>query len=141
MLLDVGLAEHPQAPLLARRPRARTPYLNEDPAVPIRPATIALSPSDLRAVTGFAVVCADALSTVGLPTARWPRHDGSYPPGPGPEVCTQSESAQLVALGRALLAWPASTRHSRLDGLPQAAGEVASRAADGEAPWAQLPTA
>ncbi|MBP2471229.1 DNA-binding transcriptional LysR family regulator [Crossiella equi] len=45
-----------------------------------------------------------------LPIARWPRLDGTYPPGPGPEVRTQSQLAQLVALGRALLVIPASSR-------------------------------
>ena len=42
--------------------------------------------------------------------ARWPRLDGSYPDGPGPEVRTQSQLAQLVALGKALLVIPASSR-------------------------------
>ncbi|WP_101436793.1 LysR family transcriptional regulator [Amycolatopsis echigonensis] len=45
-----------------------------------------------------------------LPIARWPRLDGSYPEGPGPEVRTQSKLAQLVALGRTLLVIPASSR-------------------------------
>lgn len=45
-----------------------------------------------------------------LPIARWPLLDGSYPPGPGPEVHTQSQLAQLVALGRTLLVIPASSR-------------------------------
>ena len=45
-----------------------------------------------------------------LPIARWPRLDGSYPDGPGPEVHTKSQLAQLVALGRALLVIPASSR-------------------------------
>ncbi|MCX2947081.1 LysR family transcriptional regulator [Lentzea sp. NEAU-D7] len=45
-----------------------------------------------------------------LPMARWPRLDGSYPDGPGPEVRTQSKLAQLVALGRTLLVIPASSR-------------------------------
>jgi DNA-binding transcriptional LysR family regulator len=45
-----------------------------------------------------------------LPMARWPRLDGSYPDGPGPEVRTQSQLAQLVALGRTLLVIPASSR-------------------------------
>ncbi|MCP2265610.1 LysR family transcriptional regulator [Promicromonospora thailandica] len=45
-----------------------------------------------------------------LPIARWPRHDGTYPPGPGPEVRTQSQLAQLVALGRTLLVIPGSSR-------------------------------
>jgi len=92
-----------------------------------------------------------------LPIARWPRHDGSYPPGPGPEVHTQSEIAQLVSLGRALLvipessrawqwpdhvavpvldappvttllAWPAGARSAHLDGLVRAAADIAERA-------------
>ncbi|WFE36715.1 LysR family transcriptional regulator [Micromonospora sp. WMMD975] len=46
----------------------------------------------------------------GLPIARWPRLDGTYPEGPGPEVRTQSQLAQLVALGRTLLVIPASSR-------------------------------
>ena len=45
-----------------------------------------------------------------LPIARWPQLDGTYPPGPGPEVHTQSQLAQLVALGRTLLVIPASSR-------------------------------
>ncbi|WP_019809953.1 LysR substrate-binding domain-containing protein, partial [Saccharomonospora halophila] len=45
-----------------------------------------------------------------LPLARWPRLDGSYPDGPGPEVRSQSQLAQLVALGRTLLVIPASSR-------------------------------
>lgn len=105
----------------------------------------------------------------GLPIARWPRHDGSYPPGPGPEVHTQSEMAQLVSLGRALLvipessrawqwpdhvavpvldaplvttllAWPASARSSRLDGLVRAAAEISNRMSEYEDPQIQLPT-
>ncbi|ANZ41724.1 LysR family transcriptional regulator [Lentzea guizhouensis] len=45
-----------------------------------------------------------------LPIARWPLLDGTYPPGPGPEVRTQSKLAQLVALGKTLLVIPASSR-------------------------------
>jgi DNA-binding transcriptional LysR family regulator len=45
-----------------------------------------------------------------LPIARWPRLDGTYPDGPGPEVHTQSQLAQLVALGLTLLVIPASSR-------------------------------
>lgn len=52
----------------------------------------------------------DIADVPGLPIARWPLHDGSYPPGPGPEVRTQSQLAQLVSLGRTLLLIPASSR-------------------------------
>jgi DNA-binding transcriptional LysR family regulator len=53
---------------------------------------------------------ADVSNVPDLPIARWPRLDGSYPHGPGPEVHTQSQLAQLVALGRTLLVIPASSR-------------------------------
>ena len=45
-----------------------------------------------------------------LPLARWPRLDGTYPAGPGPEVHSQSQIAQLVALEKTLLVIPASSR-------------------------------
>lgn len=53
---------------------------------------------------------AEVSNVPGLPIARWPRLDGSYPDGPGPEVHTQSKIAQLVALGKTLLVIPASSR-------------------------------
>jgi len=53
---------------------------------------------------------ADVQDVPDLPIARWPRLDGSYPAGHGPEVRTQSQLAQLVALGRTLLVIPASSR-------------------------------
>jgi len=53
---------------------------------------------------------ADVRDVPDLPIARWPRLDGSYPDGPGPEVHTQSQLAQLVALSRTLLVIPASSR-------------------------------
>jgi DNA-binding transcriptional LysR family regulator len=116
------------------------------------------------------VTMAEVAHVPDLPIARWPRHDMSYPPGPGPEVRTQSEMAQLVSLGRALLvipessrawqwpdhaavpvldaplvttllAWPTSTRPSRVDGLVQAAAEIANRKSDPQDPEARLRTA
>jgi DNA-binding transcriptional LysR family regulator len=53
---------------------------------------------------------AEVSDVPGLPIARWPRLDGSYPDGLGPEVRTQSQLAQLVALGKTLLVIPASSR-------------------------------
>jgi DNA-binding transcriptional LysR family regulator len=53
---------------------------------------------------------AEVSNVPDLPMARWPRHDFTYPPGPGPEVRSQSQLAQLVALGRTLLVIPASSR-------------------------------
>jgi DNA-binding transcriptional LysR family regulator len=53
---------------------------------------------------------AEVSNVPDLPIARWPRLDGTYPDGPGPEVRTQSQLAQLVALGKTLLVIPASSR-------------------------------
>ncbi|MFG1797726.1 LysR family transcriptional regulator [Nocardia sp. NPDC049149] len=53
---------------------------------------------------------ADVADVPDLPIARWPRLDGSFPAGRGPKVRTQSQIAQLVALGKTLLVIPASSR-------------------------------
>ncbi|MFF3767460.1 LysR family transcriptional regulator [Streptomyces sp. NPDC001922] len=53
---------------------------------------------------------ADIGDVPDLPPARWPRRDGTYPPGPGPEIHDLSQLAQLIALGRTLAAVPASAR-------------------------------
>ncbi|WP_341721123.1 LysR family transcriptional regulator [Micromonospora sp. FIMYZ51] len=45
-----------------------------------------------------------------LPVARWPRQDGTYEPGPGPEIHDQSQLAQLIALGRTMAVLCASSR-------------------------------
>lgn len=46
----------------------------------------------------------------GLPMPRWPRPDGSYPPGPGPEVREPAQLLQLIALGRTVTVLPESAR-------------------------------
>lgn len=51
----------------------------------------------------------EIMEVPGLPMARWPRIDGTYPDGPGPEIHSQSQLAQLVALGKTLLVIPASS--------------------------------
>ncbi|MGO1399305.1 MAG: LysR family transcriptional regulator [Brevibacterium yomogidense] len=71
--------------------------------VAIVPATHPLASRDR-------VTMAEVATVPDLPMARWPRRDGTYPEGPGPEVRTQSQLAQLVALGRTLLVIPASSR-------------------------------
>ncbi|AYF73817.1 LysR family transcriptional regulator [Nocardia yunnanensis] len=45
-----------------------------------------------------------------LPLPRWPRADGSYPEGPGPEVRDQTQLTQLIALGRTCSLMPESLR-------------------------------
>lgn len=71
--------------------------------VAILPASHPLARSDR-------LTLAEVAAVPDLPIARWPRLDGSYPDGPGPEVHTQSQLAQLVALSRTLLVIPASSR-------------------------------
>ncbi|MER5901170.1 LysR family transcriptional regulator [Streptomyces mirabilis] len=52
---------------------------------------------------------ADVSDVPDLPRARWPR-DGTYPPGPGPEIHNQTQLAQLIALGRTMAVFPDSAR-------------------------------
>ncbi|XVS67472.1 LysR family transcriptional regulator [Actinosynnema sp. CA-299493] len=71
---------------------------------------VALLPAGHPLAARDRLALADVRDVPDLPIARWPRLDGSYPDGPGPEVRTQSQLAQLVALGKALLVIPASSR-------------------------------
>lgn len=80
-----------------------TEELSAEGQVAIVPATHPLAERD-------ELTLAEVSDVPDLPIARWPRLDGTYPPGPGPEVHTQSQLAQLVALGRTLLVIPASSR-------------------------------
>ncbi|WP_042381180.1 LysR family transcriptional regulator [Streptacidiphilus melanogenes] len=64
---------------------------------------------------------ADITGLPGLPLPRWPRPDGSYPPGPGPQVRDHAQLLQLVALGRACAVSPESCRaqlHGDLAAVP-----------------------
>ena len=71
---------------------------------------IALLPAGHPLASAGRLTLAEVSGVPDLPIARWPRLDGTYPEGPGPEVHTQSQLAQLVALGRTLLVIPASSR-------------------------------
>ena len=71
---------------------------------------VALLPAGHPLASRGQLTLADVRDVPDLPIARWPRLDGTYPDGPGPEVHTQSQLAQLVALGRTLLVIPASSR-------------------------------
>lgn len=64
---------------------------------------------------------ADITDLPGLPLPRWPGPDGTYPPGPGPQVRDHAQLLQLVALGRACAVSPESCRshlHSDLAAVP-----------------------
>ncbi|MFC6155668.1 LysR family transcriptional regulator [Kribbella jiaozuonensis] len=49
-------------------------------------------------------------SQTDLPLPRWPRWDGTYPDGPGPQVRDQTQLFQLIALGLARVVMPESLR-------------------------------
>lgn len=53
---------------------------------------------------------ADVAALPDLPLPRWPRRDGSYPDGPGPEVRDHAQLFQLIALGRTVAVLPESCR-------------------------------
>lgn len=55
---------------------------------------------------------AEVTSLIDLPLPRWPRPDGSYRDGPGPEVRDHTQLFQLIALGRACAFVPESVRSS-----------------------------
>ncbi|WP_193609429.1 LysR family transcriptional regulator [Nocardioides lijunqiniae] len=96
------------------------------------------------------ITLAEVAELPGLPLPRWPRRDGSFPDGPGPQVRDHTQVLQLIALGRAcavlpesaaatlgrdlsavrvsdapavttVIAWPAHSRSRGVAGLVQAA--------------------
>jgi DNA-binding transcriptional LysR family regulator len=67
---------------------------------------IAILPAGHPLATRASLSLSDISDVPGLPLARWPRHDGTYPPGPGPEISDQTQLAQLVALGRTVAVFP-----------------------------------
>jgi DNA-binding transcriptional LysR family regulator len=56
------------------------------------------------------VTTAEVIELPDLPMPRWPRRDGSYPEGPGPEVREHAQLLQLIALGRTSAILPESLR-------------------------------
>ena len=60
---------------------------------------------------------ADLADIPGLPMARWPRRDGTYPDGPGPEVRDPAQLLQLIALGRTVTVLPESAGAQLRNGI------------------------
>ena len=60
---------------------------------------------------------ADLEDLPSLPAPRWPRRDGTYPAGPGPEVRDHAQLLQLIALGRTSAVLPESVRTHLRDEL------------------------
>ncbi|ROP58816.1 LysR family transcriptional regulator [Curtobacterium sp. ZW137] len=71
---------------------------------------VAILPRSHPLASRPALAAADLRDLPDLPAARWPLADGTYPDGPGPEVRSQSQLAQLVALGRTVIVIPRSSR-------------------------------
>lgn len=67
--------------------------------------------------TATSVTTAEASSIPDLPLPRWPRLDGSYPEGDGPELHDLTQVLQLVRLGRTAIMVPESARANLRDGL------------------------
>ncbi len=53
---------------------------------------------------------AEVNAMTDLPLPRWPRPDGGYPDGPGPQVRDHTQLTQLIRLGRACAVMPESLR-------------------------------
>ena len=114
---------------------------------------VAILPAGHPLATRTALSLADISDVPGLPVARWPEQDGTYLPGPGPEIHDQSQLAQLIALGHTMavlctsarswlwsahaavtlvdapyvttvLAWPAHSRSPEIAALVRTAGRL-----------------
>jgi DNA-binding transcriptional LysR family regulator len=59
---------------------------------------------------------AEVNALTDLPLPRWPRRDGSYPDGLGPQVRDHTQLIQLITLGRACAVMPESLRAQLRDG-------------------------
>ena len=70
---------------------------------------IAILPAGHPLAAHSTLSLADVSNIPDLPLARWARN-GTYPPGPGPEIHDQTQLAQLIALGRTVAVFPDSAR-------------------------------
>ncbi|ODT98015.1 MAG: LysR family transcriptional regulator [Pseudonocardia sp. SCN 72-86] len=77
---------------------------------------VVLLPAGHPLTAHASLTLAEVRDVPGLPLPRWPRRDGTYAPGPGPEVHDHAQLLQLIALGRTLAVLPESVRaHLRGD--------------------------
>jgi hypothetical protein len=53
---------------------------------------------------------ADVAHLPDLPLPRWPRRDGTYPAGPGPEIHDHAQLYELISIGRTVAVLPESCR-------------------------------
>ena len=78
---------------------------------------VVIMPSGHPASCLASMTVAEATSIPELPTPRWPKLDGTYPAGPGPELRDLTQVLQLVRLGRTAIVLPESARVNLRDGL------------------------
>ena len=78
---------------------------------------VVILPSGHPASCLASMTVAEATSIPELPTPRWPKLDGTYPAGPGPELRDLTQVLQLVRLGRTAIVLPESARVNLRDGL------------------------
>ncbi|PJN29407.1 LysR family transcriptional regulator [Kitasatospora sp. CB02891] len=71
---------------------------------------VALLPAGHPLAARTALRLAELAALPDLPAPRFPRRDGSYPDGPGPEIRDHAQLSQLVALGRMYAVLPDSSR-------------------------------
>jgi DNA-binding transcriptional LysR family regulator len=78
---------------------------------------VAILPAGHPLSTRPQLTMAEVQELAGLRMPRWPRSDGSYPDGPGPEVRDHTQLLQLIALGRAYWISPESVQTHLPDDL------------------------
>ena len=71
---------------------------------------VAILPAGHPLAARPSLTMADISDVPDLPIAHWPRQDGTYEPGRGPEIHDQSQLAQLIALGHTAAVLCASSR-------------------------------
>jgi DNA-binding transcriptional LysR family regulator len=71
---------------------------------------VAVLPAGHPLAARTSLTMAEISAVADLPVARWPRPDGTYDTGPGPEIHDLSQLAQLIALGQASAVICASSR-------------------------------
>jgi DNA-binding transcriptional LysR family regulator len=71
---------------------------------------VAVLPAGHSLATRKSLSLAEISDLPDLPLTRWPNHDGSYPPGRGPEGRDQTQVGHLIALGRTVAVFPESAR-------------------------------
>lgn len=78
---------------------------------------VALLPAGHPLSTRSHLRLAEVTAIPDLPLPRWPRPDGTFPDGPGPQVRDHTQLTQLIALGRACAIVPESGRTGLRSGL------------------------